>query len=376
MSFSVTFPHEEPLLFANAAEVLKWADKEAAFWNRYREAAGKMSISEALNLGQIDSALARVRKAVERDPAQIQDALNRVPTHVDITTRHPLAAYMAQLSDAGQHPQTVLLVYVLNKSEETFRLVMLTQSGMPHAFLASYLLTSFRRQETPPSYEAFISEFKAYKVETAETLRAAQAMLGQLESDRETWIGEAKNTRESHEAMFDAALEVFQKDLIQTKEKYDKQFALQAPIAYWTSKAERHEKAASKNRLWFYILLVASLVASGLLAWGWLLERLSRNPDNFWPVVVFSAFVAALAWPVRLLAKFWLSQSHLYEDASERAVIAQTFLSLADNRTVEMSADDRKILLSALFRDTTAGLVKDDHPVNVMDAIANAIGRK
>lgn len=143
---------------------------------------------------------------------------------------------------------------------------------------------------------------------------------------------------------------------------------------YWQEKAERHLRAANEYRDNFVQIIIFCGVGLSALATKWLLPTMENFATGYWPVVLFSALVAAVAWPVRLNAKMYLSQRHLYEDAAEREVIARTFLALQES--VEMKDEDRKLLLGALFRDSTSGLIKDDQPVNIIDSVVGSVLEK
>jgi Family of unknown function (DUF6161) len=65
-------------------------------------------------------------------------------------------------------------------------------------------------------------------------------------------------------------------------------------------------------------------------------------------------------WIGRLLTKLYLSEHHLRNDAEERATMTTTYLALTSEGA---AADaDRHIVLSAIFRATPDGIVKDDGP--------------
>ncbi|MNT53094.1 hypothetical protein D3C72_1901650 [compost metagenome] len=65
-----------------------------------------------------------------------------------------------------------------------------------------------------------------------------------------------------------------------------------------------------------------------------------------------------LFWLGRLLTKLYLSQHHLRQDAEERATMTTTYLALTE---VSAPGDaDRQIVLNALFRNTSDGIVKEE----------------
>ena len=64
-------------------------------------------------------------------------------------------------------------------------------------------------------------------------------------------------------------------------------------------------------------------------------------------------------WGVRLVVRMFLSNMHLMTDAAERVVMVKTYLSLLEGDRLS-SAEDRQLILQALFRPASDGIVKDE----------------
>jgi hypothetical protein len=64
-------------------------------------------------------------------------------------------------------------------------------------------------------------------------------------------------------------------------------------------------------------------------------------------------------WFERIFVRLLLSQVHLYTDASERVVMAKTYIALL-REGQGMKDEDRRLILQALFRPAVTGIVKDD----------------
>jgi Family of unknown function (DUF6161) len=111
--------------------------------------------------------------------------------------------------------------------------------------------------------------------------------------------------------------------------------------------------------------LRAIAVALGLLA-VWVLKSMTpdKTQPDAWRVAVLILVGVLGIWAVRLLVRMFLSHTHLATDASERTTMVQTYLSLIEGGNLT-SDEDRKLILQALFRPATDGLVKDEglpHP--------------
>lgn len=148
------------------------------------------------------------------------------------------------------------------------------------------------------------------------------------------------------------------------EQTYREKLALMAPVQYWNLKATNHkaaEKWARRFVVAFFVLALPSLVTMfGGASW-YLLQNVDRaTPPGLY--IIASAGLATTAgvmfWIGRLLTKLYLSQHHLRQDAEERAVMTTTYLAF----TAERAADDadRAIILNALFRPTSDGIVKED----------------
>lgn len=157
---------------------------------------------------------------------------------------------------------------------------------------------------------------------------------------------------------------------------------LRAPAEYWKTKATGHKEAedAARKRLYWYFpcLGIGLAVAFSLVAWL-LLEfppSASATPLYF----IVSAGLGSLAgvsfWVGRLLTKLYLSEHHLRVDAEEREIMTTTYLAL----TKDQAADerDRQIILTALFRNTPDGIVKDDGMADgtIAALLARVVGPK
>lgn len=154
---------------------------------------------------------------------------------------------------------------------------------------------------------------------------------------------------------------------------------LRAPVDYWKRKASAHGDAAGtaaeRLALFFIALTIvlgtAFIVAAKFILWN------SISPNQTPPgalYVVISAGLAVLStigfWIGRILSRLYLSEHRMKTDADERAVMTETYLALTE--AGKATDVERQIILSALFRNTTDGTVKDDGPPDLgLQAIAS-----
>ena len=151
-------------------------------------------------------------------------------------------------------------------------------------------------------------------------------------------------------------------DMAATKAAYVAQMELQAPVDYWNTKAEKHKKA----RIWMLgatiVYFLITMIGLGTLFFqaGFYLihHKLENNSALFVAGAGLATLSGVLLWAGRLITRLYLSEHHLAHDAEERAVMTKTYLAL----TAQKAATDaeRAIILAALFRNTSDGVVKDD----------------
>lgn len=160
-------------------------------------------------------------------------------------------------------------------------------------------------------------------------------------------------------------------DAIKTTDATYNQFMqLKAPVKYWEDKAVEHGKKERSARIALYTYFPVTVVTLGVVFWctGAFMVNNSTGENALPPAayVILSGGLLLLStmvfWIGRLLTKLYLSEHHLRNDAEERAVMAETYLAMTNGGAADEK--DRHIVLSALFRNTPDGIIKDDGPTD------------
>lgn len=73
-------------------------------------------------------------------------------------------------------------------------------------------------------------------------------------------------------------------------------------------------------------------------------------------------------WIIRITVKIALSNLHLSEDAYERVVMIQTYLSFVQEGQLQ-DEKDKQLVLSPLFRPSNIGIIQDESSVTVADIV-------
>lgn len=169
-----------------------------------------------------------------------------------------------------------------------------------------------------------------------------------------------------------------------TDAAFTEQMGLKAPVKYWKDKADTHRGQEFWARIWVILFFAVTLpgMAYVFIRTGVVLidHAMAIRPQGAppFPNAVFLIASAGLAscagvvfWAGRLLTKLYLSQHHLRQDAEERATMTETYLALIENSAA--SAEDRQVILNALFRNTPDGIVKEEGGLD--PSIAAALGK-
>lgn len=165
-----------------------------------------------------------------------------------------------------------------------------------------------------------------------------------------------------------------------TEKTYSELMGLKAPVSYWTDKAKEHRRN-STVAMWIGLAFAAALTiyafVDGMTRTLDLVKKSVTETGQVqiaYVVLTIVVFLLTIAfWIGRLISRTYVSQSHLAIDAEERAIMVQTYLALTNDNKIETS--ERSLVLAALFRASSDGLVKDDaSPDMSIAGIASRLG--
>ncbi|MNY00418.1 hypothetical protein D3C86_1329100 [compost metagenome] len=150
----------------------------------------------------------------------------------------------------------------------------------------------------------------------------------------------------------------------QTDAAFTELMKLKGPVKYWNDKAKGHVIGEVISGIAVLAFFPTAIWLIGSTFWRLGQYLLTTPTETLPPGIYFiaSAGLATLAglvlWLGRLLTKLFLSQHHLRQDANERATMTTTYLALMTEGAA--SDVDRTIILNALFRNTSDGIIKED----------------
>jgi Family of unknown function (DUF6161) len=153
------------------------------------------------------------------------------------------------------------------------------------------------------------------------------------------------------------------------RKAFREEIALRAPAEYWRSKQSGHRWMAGITGLISFGGIGGAAVGIGWMLHELLLGTLPGQQPELWRLGLLAIIAVFATWAVRLVVRMFLSHVHLAGDAAERVVMVQTYLSLLEGDRLS-SKEDRQLILQALFRPASDGIVKDDAaPASFMELV-------
>jgi len=183
------------------------------------------------------------------------------------------------------------------------------------------------------------------------------------------WIEATKGRWDTHSRSIEERAAASIASITATEHAYIQQMALAAPVAYWSEKAKDHKIAESKLlkiSISYFVVAIIVLFVVGWMSSNYIL-RLPKDVDRAAVYVIVSggliAFTTMMFWIGRLIVKLYLSEHHLRVDANERSTMTKTYLAMTHEGTATEA--ERAIVLSAIFRPTPDGIVREDGPMDM-----------
>jgi len=148
------------------------------------------------------------------------------------------------------------------------------------------------------------------------------------------------------------------------------ELALQAPVDYWTRRASAMATRSEQWRFFFIGSFLFVAVIAIALYLGFVTDNVEL-PFRLWSLTILLAIVGFLAWPVRIVARLYMSAMHLQADAEERQTMVLTYLALLKAQAIDEK--HREIMLSSIFRVSPTGIVSDDSGPIDLSAVLKVI---
>ncbi len=218
-------------------------------------------------------------------------------------------------------------------------------------------------------------------LQTQDSISAFTAFLADANLKLDALSRQSEIAAEGTRVDFDTFLSTSRDQWNALRSTFETQLAIEAPVKYWKRKAKIHR---IKYDDWKELPVIWGIIGVGLLGFfvyfalhstnGLLADFVafmrSYDPNfkihtneflKYTLIIVGSStlFMATLyIWSIRFLLRMMMTEHHLYIDAEARATMAETYLALSKVGVV--SETERAVVMSALFKPVTDGIVKDD----------------
>jgi hypothetical protein len=189
--------------------------------------------------------------------------------------------------------------------------------------------------------------------------RDYERLAASIEAARTKHNEEFVEAQTSRAQTFDTLVDEHKAAMEGLRKTFREEIALRAPAAYWRTKQVGHRWMAGATGAFAFGGIAAAMVVISQGVQNLLGATAPGQFPEIWRLSLVVLIGVFAVWAVRLVVRMFLSHLHLAGDAAERVVMVQTYLSLLEGDRLT-TKEDRQLILQALFRPASDGIVKDD----------------
>lgn len=348
--------------FESAGWVLSWLSNEKAFWSRIGDAPNEQ-YSQVV--GTNSRLLGNVKPEGASDPDLIQKL--RILADQYIPSQSSLGRIAEGLSKRGNPTGArAAVAWFISPQQTPWQNNPAIMEGILSAIAYRNLGSE---QLATERLEGSISEVEALKAQHITEIQRFQDIIRNADEDWKKKI-----------------------------QGFEAQVALEAPREYWAARAEHHRNlAATAAGAWGWWLLVFVAISGigGLLFFtqigAYALEFVEKRigipivtplipagsegfsllADLLRRALIFGTLLTVGVWWLRQKLRDLRSHEHLAEDAAERVTMIETYAAMKGQG---LSPNDLGLVLAALYRPASTGLVDDAGPTLPFEILMNATG--
>ena len=177
---------------------------------------------------------------------------------------------------------------------------------------------------------------------------------GQKENRKKVFEELLEASKKEHQGVLDKT----KKDLYDLMELYKSKLGLHSAIEYWADSAKSHRNFVIGFSA--AVLICFGLAGAGLFASiKMFIGEETIQTVKLWKFGTLILGATIGVWVLRVLIRLLLSNYHLMSDANERRTMLLTYLALQQENKLPQGATIH-LILQALFRPTSMGIIKDD----------------
>lgn len=368
---------------ANLAEATAWMQSEQGFWswlsNASRGGNHDQGLKQAIN--QLNQAINSANQAFQYKDSNPQQYQNQITSFAntlqDVFERQrlphsstPLAARIADYRRTVGDPAASFFAAVFVPPQQGHHFQPQDLQGWRG--LTEGLIERYGLGNAPKAGRKLAAEqsFEQLRVKAESLLGEKTLAYDALHRDFSSLVESIRSAADESKNQFDVAqaqrasdfeelVGGHKQEMENLRKVFREETALRAPATYWDDKRKEHERLSKITGAISFGGIAAAAGGLGLLIHDLLRSAQPNTAPEAWRVAMLVLIGLFAVWGVRLVVRMFLSHLHLATDAAERVVMARTYLSLLEGDRLA-SKEDRQLILQALFRPTSDGIVKDE----------------
>lgn len=363
-------------------QINTWIQAEQAFWSWINRHNGEHNQGIKQTLNQLNNALNLANQALQYKDSNPQHYRQQVvaiqSTLQDVFVQRKLPHSSAPLAkrieayrkDAGDAAASVFASVFMPPQQQGYNFQtqeLMAWRGLVEGLIERFGLTTApqkgRKQAAEQAFEQLRVKAEVLLGEKTTTYDALHRDYSALAENIRTAAGEQTtqfNTAQAQrESDFEKLLKEHKEEMENLRKTFREEIALRSPVDYWDTKRVGHERMTRiLGGISFGAIAVAA-VGLGFFIHDLLGKTPQAQAPESWRLAMLVLVGVFTVWGVRLLVRMFLSHLHLSTDAAERVVMVRTYLSLLEGGRLS-GDEDRQLILQALFRPATDGIVKDE----------------
>lgn len=310
---------------------------------------------------------AQFNQAVQSLDANLRKRLQFFVEGRAISSSHPAFGHIQAVSEHDADAAAALLIASLQNGQQTLSNIQPWDAVARIGFAGAYLDTS--RRKTIKTLKAELATLRKRAEEDVAELR--QTLDAQLQQTKDN-LQDHNNSVEDRSKTWSELLANCDQEWASLKRVYDDKLALLAPTEYWRNRSTVHNKLGRNYAIAFGValaVLVALFIIFGI-------DHLGSPGTESVVLAVLPVVVPAFAgiWVLRILGRLLSENLKIAQDAQERETMVKTFLALMRDESAGKSViqnDDRRLILEALFRQSTVTATDDAPPMHWLALLRN-----
>lgn len=188
----------------------------------------------------------------------------------------------------------------------------------------------------------------------------------------------ATELRDDHKSQFEKLVADSRKQVESLQASVLESKTLEGARAIWASKMNAHTTGFWRGLMGLSALVCLCLGALWLF-WGDIIGAIPKNNAGeivTSSLILFVIPMVAVAWVVRIFARWVTNAMTLGEDSAQRLALLETYFRLVAEASANMQQADRILILNAIFRPLPGHQAEEVAPPTLLDLTKSAISGK